>query len=222
MRMEILSRNELRCDTILQRKAINMLELDINDFHILFYRVPKGLLYGEITHPGLEEPIEIILDNIEKDKYGLLHMQLLNGQKKDRIDCSSLEGDSGLVDFVQRLADELTHRKIFMNASTIRRLMNKDQGALCVLYHELGHMVYFDESRHYSSEERNDIINRGGLSEDEVLADEYAYKKFGNKICETLEEEIKKAKSVNDLSLNLLIREYEIRLNHLKTVHRIS
>ncbi len=167
-----------------------MLELDINKFEIFFYAEPQGDNYGEVRNPGLKEPITLRLDRSYSDQLNMLHMELTNGQEelvkshKDKVKKADLSEQERMIFNI--LLEGLSHRVIWMNYITLNKLKNNEIDALCVLYHELGHMVYFDESKHINPTLRNKMINNDQLSYDEILADEYAYKKFGDNVITTL------------------------------------
>ena len=197
-----------------------MLELDINKFEIFFYAEPQGDNYGEVRNPGLKEPITLRLDRSYSDQLNMLHMQLINGQEelvkshKDEVKKADLNEQQRVV--LNMILEGLSHRVIWMNYITLNKLKNNEIDALCVLYHELGHMVYFDESKHINPTLRNKMINNDQLSYDEILADEYAYKKFGDNVITTLQNQMIIAQNSNDLTLSGTIREFEMRIEYLK------
>ena len=197
-----------------------MLNIDIDKFEIVFFEKPQGDNYGEVRNPELEEPITIRLDKTCSNDTKLLHMEFINGSEehikdlKERIKKTNLSNEGRC--FLETIMTALSYRIIFVNHISLMKLMNNEIDALCALYHELGHMVYYDESQHNNEGKRKCLIEEGFVSADELLADEYSYMKFGDNVCETLEKQIEIAKELNDESKDILIKEYELRLKHLK------
>ena len=194
-----------------------MLNFDINKFEICFFNIPNQVIFGAVTHPELKEPIILSLD-ITANENGLLHMELLNGNEKIIEPYKQTIKDKNLSEeqthIWNSLAEMLSHKTIFMNKLTKEKLMHQEIDSMCVLYHELGHLVHSDELQNVDLAARNELIEKGMVSPDEYLADEYSYQKFGNKVCETLETQIEIARGLSDKAL--LIKEFKMRIKHLK------